>query len=124
MINKRRAIKKVLEDEFTVYDIGILDKDAYLSLPFVVLSIIEERHLMRSHFITFSVYVYASIKTPLILDDCEKKIKMLLHKKRIKSDEGAFFVEYTGTTLDFINMKINAEMGALAKVIEFKIPLI
>ena len=124
MYNKRIAIKKILEKEFTVYNIGILEKTAPLSLPFVILKMTGERRAMRSCFITFSVFIYAPIKSPFILDESEKKVRKLLHKKRIESDEGAFFVECTGSSLDFINAEFNAKMGAVGKVIEFKIPVL
>ena len=124
MINKRIAIKKILEEEFPVYHIGILEKEAQLSLPFVILEMTGERHIMRSRFVTFSVFIYAPIKSPFILDESEKKVRKLLHNKRIESYEGAFFVECTGSSLDFINSNLNAKMGAVGKVIEFKIPVL
>ncbi len=116
----RKAIKKVLEKEFTVHNIGVLDKNATLDLPFVILEMNGLRRAMRSAYLTFSVFMYVPIKLPIKLDECEKKVMRLLHKKRIEGKEGAFYVENMGSGADFINEKINA----LGKVIEFRVPTI
>jgi len=118
MCNKRIAIKKVLAKEFTVYNIGILEKTALLSLPFVILEMTGERRAMRSCFITFSVFIYAPIKSPFILDESEKKVRKLLHKKRIETGGVAFWVECVASSADFVSEKIQA----VGKILEFKIP--
>jgi len=115
---RRTAIKKVLEKEFTVYNVGILDKEAKLTLPFLILGMSGERRAMHSCFITFSIFIYVPIIAPIILDECEKKVRKLLHKKRIESDDGAFFVECDRSTAEFVSEK----MEALCKVIEVRIP--
>lgn len=120
MGSPRIAIKKLLEKEFTVYHVGILDDSAILTLPFLILEMTGEHRTMRSHFVTFSIYIYAPIKAPFILDECERKVKKLLIKKRIKTKESSFIVESLGSSGEFINEKLRA----LGKIIEFKIPLV
>ena len=120
MYNKRIAIKKMLEKEFTVYHSGEIEGGGRLNFPFVILEMTGERQLMRSRFITFSVFLYVSIKAPVILDNCEKQVKKLLNKKRLEVGERAFWIECTGASAEFVDEK----MGALGKIIEFKIPLV
>ena len=57
MINHRIAIKKLLEKDFTIYHVGILEKDAPLSFPFIIIEMSGERRAMRSRFITFSIFI-------------------------------------------------------------------
>ena len=120
MLNKRVAIKKVLESKFNVYHSGELSGKAHMNMPFLILEMTGERHIMHSHFITFSIFIYAPIKVPMMLDDCVKQVKALLNKKRIEMGSVAFFVEYTGGSAEFIDEK----MHVLGRVLEFKIPLI
>ena len=120
MYNRRIAIKRILEEEFTVYHSGEIEGNAHLNFPFVILELTGERQPMRSHFRTFSVFLYVSIKAPVILDSCEKRVKKLLHNKRIEVGTRAFLAECTGSSAEFVNEK----MKALGKVIEFKIPLV
>ena len=118
----RVAIKKELEKLYPTFHVGVLSKDAQLEDIKLVLSFENEIKTFSGRVQLINVIIYVPIKAPLMLDDATEKVITLLHKKRLKKGRGTgfFWIEYGSFQGDFVENKI----GALGRILEFKIPLV
>ena len=118
----RLAIKRELETLYPTFNTGILEKNAQLEDTRLVLSFENEIKTSSGRVQLINVIIYTPIKAPLMLDDASEKVKLLLHKRRLKKvrSEGHFWVEYAGFQGDFVEERIDA----LGRILEFKIPLL
>lgn len=113
-------IIKELQNIYPCYNIGNLDDKSILNKPFFVCESSGIVQLHNSQYEMFSVYIYAPVSAPLILDATTKKLINSLHKKTLKKkkETGYFYLEVNNVSGDFLDKSLSM----IFRIVELKAP--